>query len=58
MFQMKEVLGIEGMDIKDTILDMCYSMIENGFVKKSAKYRGPGPEPAENGDATAAAEGE
>ncbi|XP_023930106.1 NADPH-dependent aldehyde reductase ARI1-like isoform X2 [Lingula anatina] len=41
--RMKEVLGIEPLELKDTILDMCYSMIEKGMVKKTKKYRGRAP---------------
>ncbi|KAK7478306.1 hypothetical protein BaRGS_00030458, partial [Batillaria attramentaria] len=40
--RMKEVLGIEPHDAKETIIDMAYSLIENGFIKKTKKYRGPG----------------
>jgi hypothetical protein len=39
---MKEVLGIEPTDMKETLIDMAYSLIENGFVKKTKKYKGPG----------------
>ena len=41
-FQMKEVLGIEPMDTKETVIDMAYSLIETGFIKKTKKYKGPG----------------
>ncbi|XP_076435893.1 uncharacterized protein LOC143275577 [Babylonia areolata] len=40
--RMKEVLGIEPMDSKETVIEMAYSLIENGFIKKTKKYRGPG----------------
>ncbi|KAH3878164.1 uncharacterized protein LOC127874026 [Dreissena polymorpha] len=40
--RMKEVLGVTPRDLKETILDMAYSLIEAGIVKKSKKYRGPG----------------
>lgn len=36
--RMKEVLKIEPRDLKESLVDMAYSMIENGFVKKSNKY--------------------
>lgn len=39
---MKEVLGIEPLDAKDTIIEMAYSLIESGFIKKTKKYKGPG----------------
>ncbi|PIK36868.1 hypothetical protein BSL78_26293 [Apostichopus japonicus] len=39
--RMKEVLKIdEPIDLKTTVIDMAYSMIEGGFVKKTSKYRG------------------
>ncbi|KAK7090238.1 uncharacterized protein [Littorina saxatilis] len=40
--RMKEVLGIEPLDAKDTIIEMAYSLIESGFIKKTKKYKGPG----------------
>ncbi|KAL8593570.1 hypothetical protein ACOMHN_024273 [Nucella lapillus] len=40
--RMKEVLGIEPMEVKETVIEMAYSLIENGFIKKTKKYRGPG----------------
>ena len=39
--RMKNVLGVEARDVKDTLIDMAYTMIENGQVKKTKKYRGP-----------------
>ena len=39
---MKEVLGIEPMDAKETVTEMAYSLIETGFIKKTKKYKGPG----------------
>ena len=39
-FQMKTVLGIEGYELQTTILDMCYSMVDNGFIKRKPKYKG------------------
>ena len=42
MFQMKEVLGIEPVDVKETVIEMAYSLIEGGFIKKTKKYKGPG----------------
>ncbi|KAL8595902.1 hypothetical protein ACOMHN_018214 [Nucella lapillus] len=40
--RMKEVLGIEPTEAKDTVIDMAYSLIDSGFIKKSKKYKGPG----------------
>lgn len=46
--RMKDVLGITPRDLKETIIDMAYSLIEAGLVKKSKKYKGPGgDQPAE-----------
>lgn len=39
--RMKNVLGIPGREIKSTLLDMAYAMIEAGFIKKTAGYTGP-----------------
>ena len=36
---MKDVLGITPRETKDTIIDMAYSVIEAGLVKKSKKYK-------------------
>lgn len=38
---MKDVLGIQPTDINATLLDTCYSLIEEGIIKKNKKYRGP-----------------
>ena len=38
--RMRTVLGIQPRDIRTTIMDMSYSMIDNGMIKKTAKYRG------------------
>lgn len=45
--RMKEVLGVTPRETKDTLIDMAYSMVEGGFVKKSKKYRPQGEEPPE-----------
>jgi len=37
--QMKEVLGVTPRDLKDTIVDMAYSLIDAGLVKKSKKFK-------------------
>ncbi|KAK3778365.1 hypothetical protein RRG08_060046, partial [Elysia crispata] len=39
--RMRTVLGMEPIDLKTSIVDMAYSLIENGFVKKTDKYKGP-----------------
>ena len=39
---MREVLKIEPREIRDTLVEMAYSLIEAGFVKKTKKYKGPG----------------
>lgn len=41
MFQIKEDLGFDPIDVEKTLIDMAYSMIEQGFVKKTPKYLGP-----------------
>nr|KAG5693544.1 hypothetical protein BaRGS_019870 [Batillaria attramentaria] len=38
----REVLGIQPRDVRDSIIEMAYALIESGFVKKTDKYRGPG----------------
>ncbi|KAK7090237.1 uncharacterized protein [Littorina saxatilis] len=40
--RMIEVLKIEPRDMRDTLVEMAYSLIESGFVKKTNKYKGPG----------------
>jgi len=39
--KVRKVLGIKPIDVKKSIIDMGYSVIERGFVKKTAKYKGP-----------------
>ena len=36
--RMREVLGIRPRPVKETIIDMCYSLIELGLVKKTPQY--------------------
>jgi len=36
---MKDVLGVNPLPLQDTIIDMAYSLIEAGLVKKSKKYK-------------------
>ncbi|EDO45294.1 predicted protein, partial [Nematostella vectensis] len=36
--KIKEDLGFAPRELKDTVIDMAYSMIEQGFVKKTPKY--------------------
>ena len=38
--RMKQVLGITPRDITNSLIDTIYSMIENGMVKKTDKYKG------------------
>uniref|UniRef100_A0A2P2I048 NADPH-dependent aldehyde reductase ARI1-like n=1 Tax=Hirondellea gigas TaxID=1518452 RepID=A0A2P2I048_9CRUS len=38
---MVEVLGIQPTDLRKTVLDMAYSIIELGMVPKTSNYRGP-----------------
>ena len=38
--RLKSVLGINPIPVQKSILDMCYSMIETGRVKKTTQYRG------------------
>ena len=40
---MTNVLGIQPRDPKTTVVDMAYSMIENGMIKKAKGYNGPPP---------------
>ena len=39
--RMTTILGIRPRDAKETIIDMCYSMVENGQIKKTPKYQPP-----------------
>ena len=39
--RMRSVLGISPREMKNTICDMAYSMIEAGHVKKTELYKGP-----------------
>ena len=56
--RMKGELGIQPRPVKETILDLCYSLIDLGIVKKTSQYLGhpstrPKPEPKpEEGAAT------
>ena len=38
---MRNLLGIEPIPLKKTLIDMGYSVIEHGRVKKTAQYKGP-----------------
>ena len=38
--RMKRVLGITPIEIPTSLVDMAYSMIENGMVQKTAQYKG------------------
>lgn len=48
--RMKDVLGITPTDINTTLLDTSYSLIDEGIIKKSKKYRGS-KKPGEDGEA-------
>lgn len=37
--KMRNVLSLQPTDMKKTIIDMCYSMIESGHVKKTEQYK-------------------
>ncbi|KFM60178.1 putative uncharacterized oxidoreductase, partial [Stegodyphus mimosarum] len=37
--RMREELGISPIELNQTLIDTAYSLIENGFVKKSKKYK-------------------
>ena len=39
--RMVSVLGIKPRPLEETLLDMCYSMIEDGKIKKTTGYKGP-----------------
>ncbi|KAL5004088.1 hypothetical protein ScPMuIL_017544 [Solemya velum] len=45
--RMKDVLAITPRDPKETLVDMAYSLIDGGFVKKSKKYKGQNASDAE-----------
>lgn len=38
---MVEVLKVAPRNVRDTVIDMAYALVESGFVKKTSKYRGP-----------------
>ncbi|XP_061170792.1 uncharacterized protein LOC133180267 [Saccostrea echinata] len=51
--RMKDVLQITPTELKDTLIDMAYSLIDAGLVKKTKKFKGPGsgePEGGEEGE--------
>ena len=39
-FQYQNELGIKPTDLSNTFVDMAYSMIDGGFIKKTSKYKG------------------
>ena len=45
--RMKSVLGVMPRDIRDTIIDMCYSLIEHGLVMRTPNYKGQSPSAVE-----------
>ena len=42
--KMKQELGIEPMDMSQSVYDTCYSLIESGVVQKTQGYHGPSSE--------------
>ena len=36
---MKSVLGVDPIDVKRTVIEMAYSLIENGLIKRTKKYK-------------------
>ncbi|XP_070212933.1 uncharacterized protein [Littorina saxatilis] len=42
--RMRQDLGIEPRNVRDTIIDMAHALIQNGFVHKTPSYAGPGGE--------------
>ena len=38
--KMRDILGIEPIPMKDMMIEMAYSMIENGFIPKKPGYKG------------------
>ncbi len=52
---MVQALGITPKDAKDTFVDMAYSMIEAGKIKKTKNYRGPAGTAGTAGETSAAA---
>ena len=47
--RMKSILGVEPRPIEETLIDMAYSLIENGSVKKTKGYK---PRPAQENAST------
>ena len=39
--RMTKVLGITPYTLKQSLIDMAYSMIESGKIKKTSSYKGP-----------------
>ncbi|XP_076435321.1 uncharacterized protein LOC143275231 [Babylonia areolata] len=40
--RLRTVLKVEPREVKDTLVEMAYAVIEAGFVKKTPQYKGPG----------------
>lgn len=38
VLQIKAELGYQPTDLKKTIIDMAYNLIDSGFIKKTEKY--------------------
>ncbi|CAG5126214.1 unnamed protein product, partial [Candidula unifasciata] len=56
--RMKEVLGIEPRDVKETIVEEAKVLVERGLVKKPKRVRGQGASAAADGEVKTDAEGE
>ena len=39
--RMRRLLGMTPIDVRRSVIDMCYSLIERGFVPKTKQYTGP-----------------
>ena len=39
IFKVKDDLGYKPTELKTTIIDMGYSLIDAGFIRKTAKYK-------------------
>lgn len=55
---MKDVLGIDPRDVKETIVEEARVLVERGLVKKPKRVRGQGASAAADGDVKADEEGE
>ncbi|GFN91263.1 NADPH-dependent aldehyde reductase ari1-like isoform x2 [Plakobranchus ocellatus] len=56
--RLREILGVTPIEIKKSVNEMAYALIEIGRVKKTDKYTGPPSQAADTGPTTQAAEQE